>query len=142
MELIIKTITEAVQDNLITIFLLLLCIGLFEVSNIVLGMIINMFGEGFKFKKFFMGLFKAIATMIIILVFCYALNLFALTLKQVDIQISTNIITVMEVVTVIVTWGVDLAKDCLEKVKNLKELKYVSYDDVTYDNGFGSEDKG
>lgn len=130
MQIIIDTFRNAIQDNLITILLLLLCIGLFEISNIVLGMIVNMFKEGFNVKKFFMGLVKAIITMLVILVYCYALNLFQLTLKQVDISISTQIITVLEVVTVITAWGLDLAKDCLEKIKSLKELKYISYDDV------------
>lgn len=62
---------------------------------------------------------------------CYVLNLFALTLQLTgDITISGDVITTAEVLIILTTWAIDLSKDIIEKVKSLKELKYIKYEDV------------
>lgn len=128
---IVKTITEAVQENLETIFLMLIVVGSLSGINIVLGTLIGTFTDRFDVKKFFFGILKAIIIGLCIFVFCYTLNLFALTLQLTkDITISSEFITTLEVFCVLVTFALDISKDILEKVKSLKELKYVRFEDV------------
>lgn len=131
METVIKLIREALAENLETIVLMLIVTNTLFGINIVLGTIIGTITEHFNTKKFFFGILKQIITSMCIFAFCYTLNLFALTLQLTnDITISADFITTIEVFAILVTWAIDLSKDILAKIKGLKELKYISYDDV------------
>lgn len=128
---VINTIKMAVEENLETIILMLIVVGSLNVVNIVLGTIVGTFTESFRPRKFFFGILKAIIMGVCIFVFCYTLNLFALTLQLTkDITISAEFISTVEVFTILIVWALDLAKDIIEKIKSMKTLKYVSYDDV------------
>lgn len=128
---IVKVIVEAMQENLETIFLMLIVVGSLSAINIVLGTIIGTFKDGFNIKKFLFGIFKAIIIGICIFVFCYTLNLFSLTLQLTkDITISTDFITTLEVFTILIVWAIDLGKDIIDKIKSMKTLKYIHYEDV------------
>ena len=128
---IIQTIEKAVQENLDTIVLMLIVVGSLSAINIVLGTIIGTFTDKFDAKKFFFGILKAIVIGLCIFAFCYTLNLFALTLQLTkDITISTEFISTVEVFTILIVWAIDIAKDIVVKVKSMKELKYVKYEDV------------
>lgn len=133
MQVIIETITKAMQENLDTVVLMLIVINSLYLINIVLGTVKGTFGENgnFDWKKFLFGFLKELITSICIFALCYVLNLFALTLQLTnDITISTDIITTAEIIIILVTWAIDLVKDIVEKVKALKQLKYISYDDI------------
>ena len=128
---IIQTIEKAVQENLETIVLMLIVVGSLSAINIVLGTIIGTFTDKFDAKKFFFGILKAIVIGLCIFAFCYTLNLFALTLQLTkDITISTDFISTVEVFTILIVWAIDIAKDVIAKIKSMKELKYVKYEDV------------
>lgn len=128
---VIKVIVEAVQSNLETIILMLIVVGSLSVINIVLGTIIGTVNDGFDVKKFFFGILKAIIIGVCIFVFCYTLNLFALTLQLTkDIVISADFITTIEVFVILVAWAYDIGKDIIEKLKSMKTLKYIKYDDI------------
>lgn len=128
---IIQTIEKAVQENLDTIVLMLIVVGSLSAINIVLGTIIGTFTDKFDAKKFFFGILKAIVIGLCIFAFCYTLNLFALTLQLTkDITISTDFISTVEVFTILIVWAIDIAKDVIAKIKSMKELKYVKYEDV------------
>lgn len=128
---IIQTIEKAVQENLETIVLMLIVVGSLNAINIVLGTIIGTFTDKFDAKKFFFGILKAIVIGLCIFAFCYTLNLFALTLQLTkDITISTDFISTVEVFTILIVWAIDIAKDVIAKIKSMKELKYVKYEDV------------
>lgn len=128
---VIKVIVEAVQSNLETIILMLIVVGSLSVINIVLGTIIGTVKDGFNIKKFLFGILKAIIIGICIFVFCYTLNLFALTLQLTkDIVISADFITTIEVFVILVAWAYDIGKDIIEKLKSMKTLKYIKYDDI------------
>lgn len=130
-ETILKAVTEAVQENLETIVLMLIVVGSLSAINIVLGTIIGTFTDKFDAKKFFFGILKAIVIGLCIFAFCYTLNLFALTLQLTkDITISTDFISTVEVFTILIVWAIDIAKDVIAKIKSMKELKYVKYEDV------------
>lgn len=131
MAVILKTIQNAVQENLETIVLMLIVVGSLNLINIVLGTIVGSFEDKFNLKKFLFGILKAFITGLCIFALCYSLNLFALTLQLTkDITISTDFISTIEVFAILVVWAIDIAKDIVEKIKSLKTLKYVSYDDV------------
>lgn len=128
---VIKVIVEAVQSNLETIILMLIVVGSLSVINIVLGTIIGTVNDGFDVKKFFFGILKAIIIGVCIFVFCYTLNLFALTLQLTkDIVINADFITTIEVFVILVAWAYDIGKDIIEKLKSMKTLKYIKYDDI------------
>lgn len=131
METILKLIEEALQENLETVVLMLIVVGSLSGINIVLGTIIGTFTTEFDVKKFFFGILKAFIIGLCIFVFCYTLNLFALTLQLTkDVTISSDFITTVEVFTILIVWALDLAKDIIEKIKSMKTLKYVKYEDV------------
>lgn len=128
---IIKTITDALQENLDTIILMLIVVGSLSAINIVMGTIIGTFTDRFDVKKFFFGILKAFVIGLCIFAFCYTLNLFALTLQLTkDITISTDFISTVEVFTILIVWAIDIGKDVIAKIKSMKELKYVKYEDV------------
>ncbi len=128
---VIKVITEAVQENLETIILMLIVVGSLSAINIVLGTIIGTVKDRFDPKKFVFGIVKAFVIGLCIFAFCYTLNLFALTLQLTkDITISGEAISTVEVFVILVTFALDYAKDVIDKIKSLKELKYVKYEDV------------
>lgn len=128
---VIDTIVKAVESNLETIILMLIVVESLNVINIVLGTIVGTVTEKFNLKKHLFGILKAIITGVCIFVFCYTLNLFALTLQLTkDITISSDFITTIEVFTILVVWAIDTAKDIIEKIKSMKTLKYITYDDV------------
>lgn len=128
---VIQTIEKAVQENLETIVLMLIVVGSLSAINIVLGTIIGTFTDKFDLKKFFFGILKAIVIGLCIFVFCYTLNLFALTLQLTkDVTISGDFISSLEVFTILVAFAIDYCKDILAKIKSLKELKYIKYEDI------------
>lgn len=128
---VFKVIAQAMEENLETIVLMLIVVSSLYAINILFGTIIGTYTEKFNFKKFLFGVLKMILADVGIFVFCYTLNLFSLTMQLTkDITISGDFITSLEVFTILVVWAVDTAKDIVEKIKSLKELKYVSYDAV------------
>jgi len=130
-EKVIEIIKMAVEENLETIILMLIVVTSLYAINILFGTIVGTFTESFKPKKFFFGILKCLVADTGIFAFCYTLNLFSLTLQLTkDITISADFITTIEVFTILVVWAIDLGKDIIEKIKSMKTLKYVSYDDV------------
>lgn len=131
MAVIWEIIQKAVESNLETIALMLIVVNSLYLINIVLGTVKGSFTEKFNLQKFLFGFIKALISNVCIFGFCYVLNIFALTLQLTkDITISTDFITTAEIIVILVTWAIDLVKDIIEKVKSLKDLKYISYEDV------------
>lgn len=143
MKVIIETIQNAFSENLEAVVLLIVVTGILYLINIILGTILGTFDIGFNLKKFLFGFLKGLIASLCIFVFCYALNLLALTLKLVDIVISVDVLTVLEVITVLAVWDIDLSKEIFEKIKSLKELKYVKYEDVSkLVNDYSTDERG
>ena len=138
---IIQTIQAAFQENLEAVFLLIFATMILYLINITLGTILGTFDIGFKTKKFFFGIFKAFVVGCCIFVFSYTLNLLSLILALINVTISVDIITIMEVLGVLLTWALDLAQEILDKIKSMKELKYISYDSVVV-NDYSVDERG
>lgn len=141
MKLIIETIQKAFSENLDAVVLLIIVTAMLYLINIVLGTILGTHKVGFDLKKFLFGFLKGTIASLCIFAFCYALNLLALTLKLVDIVVSVDVLTIVEVIVVLSTWAIDLSKEIFEKVKSLKELKYIKYEDVSV-NDYQTNDRG
>lgn len=128
---VLEIIKEAMEENLETIVLMLIVVSSLYAINILFGTIIGTYTEKFDAKKFLFGVLKMVLADIGIFVFCYTLNLFSLTLQLTkDITISGDFISTLEIFGVLLTWAVDTSKDVVAKIKSLKELKYVKYEDV------------
>lgn len=139
MNTIIETLLKACSENLELIALLLIGDLGTTFINIALGTIIGSKENGFDFKKFFFGFAKLVGSQVLIFGFCYFLNLISLTVdlfeKYLHMQIfaddaQTVIVAVIDVAAVIWARLYDTCKDVLEKIKSLKTLKYISYDDI------------
>lgn len=130
MNIVVETIKQAFGENLEAVFLLILCTAILYLINIVLGTILGANNIGFKVKKFAFGFLKGLIVSISIFAFCFVLNLLSLTLALVDIKISASVLTVLEVVGVLAIWDLDMCQEIFEKIKSLKELKYLSYEDI------------
>ena len=132
---IIKILTEALE-NLQYVFLLDLVIGFLFLFNILLGSIIGSTTDKFITKKFFFGVLKAVAVLLIIIGVCYILNVFALTLSVIGITVSADTVSIVEIMGAMVVQGVDLAKEVTEKLKSFRELKFENYDEVVVNDKY------
>lgn len=101
-----------------------------RIANIVLGSIDAMFKKDFDWGKFFSGIEKMVVVAITILMVIITLNLFAYGLSLIDVKLPEQTFSAMQCILIVVTWCVDLAMEVKEKIQSLKELKYVSYDDL------------
>lgn len=136
---ILNTIHNSFEDNLEVMSFLILLVLLFYTINIILGTIIGTKEDGFNFKKFLSGFFKMLVVCLCAFGFCIGLNLFQLVLALIDFNISSEVLTTLEVIGVFITWCLDMAKEIYEKFKTFKELKYVSYDDVQINKDYYSD---
>lgn len=149
MDTIIKTITEAFSQNLELVALLLISDFGTTILNIILGTIIGAKEDGFDWKKFLFGFVKLLASQCIIFGFCYFLNLISLSIdlleKYLNLQIFTDdaqtaIVAVIDVVVIIIARIKDTCLDLIEKIKSMRTLKYLSYDDIHVQENYQTEE--
>lgn len=142
MKVILDTLSNAFNENLEVVALLLISDLITSVLNIILGTIIGSNKDAFDLKKFLYGFLKLFASQCIIFAFCYALNLISLALdlieERFDLKILTDngqsaIIAVIDIISIIWVRIKDTCLDVMEKIKSMRTLKYVSYDDVKLD---------
>lgn len=129
--MILNILRSAWQVNVEYVIVLDIVIALLYIFNILLGTIIGTSQEGFSIKKFLFGVLKTVGVLIIVIGVCYTLNIFALVINLIEgLEISTSIVNALEVIGIIVAIGIDMAKEVIDKIKDFRELKYISYDDV------------
>lgn len=124
---------QAVEDeNMVILTIIILAVMILFISNIILGTIEGSKKEKFDFKKFLFGILKMIVLCTVTLLTCYGFNLLCIGLKMADfLEISTELIAGAQIVGVAGAYGIDLAKEVMEKIKSFRDLKYISYDDIT-----------
>ena len=127
---IITNINTNLLDKMEVVVVFLIVAGGMYVTNIILGSLNAIFTNEFDWKKFIYGVAKAMVACLAILLFCVLLNLFNYGLSLIEIVVPDNVITILEVIGVLVGWCYDLALDIFDKIKGLKTLKYISYDDI------------
>lgn len=133
MKVVLELLQKAWSENLIIVVVnLIVAFGLYF-TNIFFGTIIGTKTIGFNFNKFLFGILKALGCCAGIFLFCYLLNLFSLGMNETDlITVKAEVTSTIEVIGVLYIWIIDLSKEVLEKIKSMKELKYVTYDDVEW----------
>lgn len=140
--LMLKTIGEHVFSDLEAPIVFLIVAIVLRIINIVLGSIDAMFKKEFDWGKFMSGIEKMVIVAVTILMTILALNLFAYGLTLIDVVLPKDMVSAFEVVLIVVTWCIDLAKEVTEKIKAMKELKYVKYDDILQQNVNPQEEVG
>lgn len=129
---IFKALMSAVEDeNMTVLVIILIAIVVLFGANIILGTRIGSKEEGFDFKKFLFGIEKAITMSLITMAVCYAFNLLCIGIGKAGfLTVNSQFIGGVEIVSVALAYGIDLALEVKEKIKSYRELKYISYDDV------------
>lgn len=140
--LMLRTIGEHVFSDLEAPIVFLIVAIVLRIINIVLGSIDAMFKKEFDWGKFFSGIEKMVIVAITILMTILSLNLFTYGLSLIDISIPKDTVSSFQCVLIVVTWCYDLALEVIEKIKVMKELKYISYDDVFQENPNTQEEIG
>lgn len=129
---ILASINANIFSNLEAPIVFLIVAIALRIANIILGSIDAMFKNEFDWKKFLSGIWKMLIVSITILIVIIILNLFAYGLTLIEVVIPKDTVSALTVILIIVTWCVDLAMEVADKIKAMKELKYVSYDDIQY----------
>ena len=122
-------ITNVFSNLEAPIIFLIVAIGL-RIANIILGSINAIFDKTFDWGKFFSGFYKTLVVAVTILIVIIILNLFAYGLTLIDVVIPKDTVSAMTVILIIVTWCVDMALEVKDKIQAMRELKYVTYDDI------------
>lgn len=138
----LKTIADNIFSNMEAPIVFLIVAIVLRVCNIILGSIDAMFKKDFDWGKFFSGIEKMVVVAITILMVITTLNLFTYGLSLIDVVLPKDTVNAFQVVLIILTWCVDLAKEVTEKIKSLKDLKYVKYDDVIQQNTEPTQELG
>ena len=142
MQIFFKLLSDAIQENLIILVALMFTMAILEIADLGLGFYIGVIDESFKWKKLWFGILKRIVLLVCVLLIGYGTNLFGLIVElfigMFGGVINTNIIvSFIEIALVVFAWVIDLLKDLYNKLKNLKTLKYIKYEDVGYNEGTG-----
>lgn len=127
---ILTNINSTLLDKMEVVIVFLVVAGGMYITNIVLGSLNALFEKEFDWKKHIYGVAKALVACFAILMFCILLNLFSYGLGLINVVLPDSVITVIQVIGIIVGWCYDLAIDIFDKIKGLKTLKYISYDDI------------
>lgn len=138
----LTTIANNIFSNMEAPIVFLIVAIVLRVCNIILGSIDAMFKKDFDWGKFFSGIEKMVVVAITILMVITTLNLFTYGLSLIEVVLPKDTVNAFQVVLIILTWCVDLAKEVTEKIKSLKDLKYVKYDDVIQQNTEPTQELG
>ncbi len=130
MSKILTSIGQYIFDKIEIVTVFLIVAGGMYIVNIVLGSLDAIFNKEFDWRKHFYGVAKAVVACFSILAFCVLLNLFCYGLSMISVTLPDSLITVVEVIAIIVGWCYDLAVDIVNKIKGLKTLKYIKYEDI------------
>ena len=122
-------IVEKVLEDILTIELLVGCDGALMIFNIALGTIIGSQKEGFDWRKFVFGLVKAFVIALCIGGYCAVVEFVPLILSRLSISMPEDYVTFIQVVGVVMAWVYNDTLEVKEKITQVKDLHYTSYDD-------------
>lgn len=108
-------------NDLITMAMLLAVLGVLYAINTVLGILLKTQGATFDIKVFGKGLLKALIIALVVIGFCFCIEISPMILERVGITITDSNITLAEVFTVGITAYRKYATDCFVKIKKMFE---------------------
>ena len=106
-------------DNLITSTLFILLLGLLFIINTILGVLIGTKEDGFNLKKLLYGFLKGGIAILCTISFCFVIEITPIILNRIDINMSEEIITFIELMTIITTAYKKYVLDILDKLKKI-----------------------
>lgn len=107
------------MENILTIIYMMSILGISIVTDILLGTVIGAKKAKFKPKKFFSGIGKGVLITLCMVLICATLELVPIVLARVNIEVPSDLITVVELVTIGLTAYKKYITDCIEKIKNI-----------------------
>lgn len=110
---------DLIKEDVITMAMLLGCLGGLEMLNIILGAVMAGVSQDWSWKKFLVGIIKAVLVAVSMLVFCVILDVLPVILARVDIIIPEDFITLAQVLSVVVVALSKYTKDVLEKIQSI-----------------------
>ena len=126
----LNSIIDNIFSNMEAPIIFLIVAIVLRVANIILGSIDAMFKKDFDWCKFFSGVEKMVVVAVTILMVIITLNLFAYGLSLIDVKLPEQTFSAMQCILIVVTWCADLALEVKDKIQALRDLKYISYDDI------------
>jgi hypothetical protein len=105
------------KENIITILMLLGILAILQICNIVFGIVLGSQKKKFNIKKLSKGVLKAILFCLAFIGFCFCIEILPNILLRIDIKISDNLITLIEIMGITLTAYKKYAIDCYEKIK-------------------------
>lgn len=126
----LNSIIDNIFSNMEAPIVFLIVAIVLRVANIILGSIDAMFKKDFDWCKFFSGVEKMVVVAVTILMVIITLNLFAYGLSLIDVKLPEQTFSAMQCILIVVTWCADLALEVKDKIQALRDLKYISYDDI------------
>lgn len=109
--------------NLVTIIYMLIMLGIVIITNTVLGVMLANKKSKFSWEKLFKGLLKSLIIALCVLSFCMTLELVPIILARINIDVPTDVVTVMEIVMITLTAYKKYVTDCIEKFKVILKIK-------------------
>lgn len=110
-------------ENLITILMLQGILIVLTLSNIVLGVVIGSKQEGFSWKKLGEGILKIFLFSLAFLAFCFCIEAIPIILNRIDIIISNDVVSLVEIIGITTTAYKKYVKDCYEKIYTILDIK-------------------
>ena len=128
MELVIKTI----QEDAITISLLIAVVGVLMLINILLGTILaGVFKvEKWDWTKFWQGFIKLFVFVLCIYAYCIVLDVIPLIFERIKIKIPQDIVTTLQVIGVFVVLVVKYCKKDYEQILKITGVKKEEVDEI------------
>lgn len=109
--------------NLLTVLYMLIMLAIAITANTILGVVIANKKSSFDRKKLFRGIGKALLVALCMILLCVTLELVPTILGQIGIDVSTELITVVEVSLITFTAYKKYVVDCIDKFKTILDVK-------------------
>lgn len=110
---------DLIKEDVLTMAMLLGCLGGLEVLNIVLGAVMAGLSQDWSWKKFLNGVINAILVALCLLVFCVILDVLPMILGRVGIVVPEDLITMAQVLAVVGVAIKKYASDILQKITDI-----------------------
>lgn len=111
-----------IANDMLTLSLLLVCLGSLMILNIILGGVMANEAGTFDKATFWRGVKKAILVFLVMVVFSLILEVTPIILARIEMQIPADLPTYMEVIAIVIVSYVKYAKGIVDKLKTLLGL--------------------
>lgn len=118
-----EVIMNAIADDLITLGLLIGCLGVLEILNILLGSMMALSDDAWDWKKFWQGILKAVLIAIIMAIYCLILELLPFILERASIEFPSDMVTFAQVLGIILVALKKYIKGIYEKLLTLLDIE-------------------